>query len=228
MVPLLVELPLVVTAAAVLTWSLVLRARRLRSAAEDDRPSIETTWPADSVVAVWLVGALAVGPLFAGSGRPDAPPVPQAGRGRHRDSPVDAGPEWPGPTPVTTTTLDGAAVESGTRSLLEDTVRWAGPLDDLSSPTPASAEPPPVVLTEQRCDAGRRWSGSLVLPTVRPQDLAPRVRSGWESAGYAAVDRAMGTDLVMPVRDDAAVERMRLGGGADGVHVSVESFCVPA
>ncbi|WP_439693116.1 hypothetical protein ACRQ4B_02420 [Curtobacterium sp. SP.BCo] len=227
-VPLLAELPLVVTAAAVLTWSLVLRARRLRSAAEDDRPSIETTWPADSVVAVWLVGALAVGPLFAGSGRPDASLVPQPDAAVTATPRSTPDPEWPGPTPVTTTTLDGAAVESGTRSLLEDTVRWAGPLDDLSSPTPASAEPPPVVLTEQRCDAGRRWSGSLVLPTVRPQDLAPRVRSGWESAGYAAVDRAMGTDLVMPVRDDAAVERMRLGGGADGVHVTVESFCVPA
>lgn len=223
-VPPVVELPVVLAAAGFLATALTVRWRRLRTAAEDDRPSITTLWPADAVVAVWLVGALAVGPLFAGSGFPEGAPVPVAEP--EPSSTWTLEPEWPGPTPAGATTLDAAGIEAGTRALLEDTVRWAGPLDDLSSPTPARAEAPPVVLTEQVCDGGgRRWTGSLVLPTVRPQDLAPRVLDGWHDAGYEPIDRAMGTDLVGPLHADAAVERMRLGGGADGVHVAVESFC---
>jgi len=225
--PLFVELPVVLAGAAFLTASLTLRWRRHRGIPEDELPSIMTTWPADAVVAVALSGALAIGPLFAGSGLPDASLLSRPGSATSSAPARTPEPEWPGPTPVTSTGLDAAAVEDGTRTLLDDTIRWAGPLDDLSSPTPARAASPPVVLTEERCDGeGRRWTGTLVLPTVRPQDLAPRVLTGWESAGYAAVDRAMGTDLVMPLRADAAVERMRLGGGPDGVHVAVESFCV--
>lgn len=226
-VPLAVEAPVVLAGAAFLTVSLALRWRRHRRIPEDELPSIVTTWPADAVVAVWLSGALAIGPLFAGSGLPDASLWPRPESATSSGPARTPGPEWPGPTPVASTSLDATAVEDGTRALLADTIRWAGPLDDLSSPTPARADAPPVVLTEERCDGdGRRWTGALVLPTVRPQDLAPRVLDGWEAAGYAAVDRAMGTGLAMPLRVDAAVERMRLGGGADGVHVTVESFCV--
>ena len=226
-VPLVVEAPVVLAGAAFLTVSLTLRWRRHRRIPEDELPSIVTTWPADAVVAVGLSAALAIGPLFAGSGLPDASLWPRPESATSPGPPRTPEPEWPGPTPVTSTSLDTTAVEDGTRTLLTDTIRWAGPLDDLSSPTPARADPPPVVLTEERCEGEkRRWTGSLVLPTVRPQDLAPRVLDGWESAGYAAVDRAMGTDLVMPLRGDVAVERMRLGGGTDGVHVTVESFCV--
>lgn len=230
-VPLLVELPVVLAAAGFLAAALTLRMRRLRTARGADGrsgtggPSGATLWPADAVVAVWLVGALAVGPLFLGSGQPDgalaAEPV-----GRPSTSPRTPDPEWPGPTPAASTSLGATAVERGTRALLADTVRWAGPLDDLAAPTPASAGPPPVVLVEQACDGdGRRWTGSLVLPTVRPQDVAARVLAGWRDADYAPIDRAMGTDVVGPVRSDAAVARMRLGGGTDGVHVDVESFC---
>lgn len=226
-VPPFVELPVVLQAAGFLTTALTMRWRRLRTVAEDDRPSITTLWPADAVAAVWLVGALAVGPLFAGSGLPDAARVPPQSESEPRPSSTwTLEPEWPGPTPAAATTLDASGIETGTRALLEDTVRWAGPLDDLASPTPAAAEAPPVVVTEQVCDGGgRRWTGSLVLPTVRPQDLAPRVLAGWHDAGYEPIDRAMGTDLVGPQHADAAVERMRLGGGTDGVHVDVESFC---
>jgi len=231
-VPLLVELPVALIGAACLTAALILRHRRHRGAADDDLPSVMTPWPADAAVAVWLTGALAVAPLFAGSGLPDWSTVPDPDAAA-TPSPVAPPqgqapePEWAGPTPVTSTRLDPGAVVTGTRAMLVDTVRWAGPLDDLSSPTPAPAAPPTVVLTEASCDGGgRRWIGSLVLPTVRPQDLAPRVQAGWDAAGYAVIDHAMGTDLVMPVRDDAAVERMLLTGRTDGVHVDVESFCV--
>ncbi|MGN8049197.1 hypothetical protein ACTJKO_05865 [Curtobacterium sp. 22159] len=227
-VPLSVEAPVVVAGAGFLATALVLRGRRARTAADDGRPSQTGTWPVDAAVSVWLVGALAVGPLFTGSGLPDGSLLEEHRvDGRSTQHPVPSPEDWPGPTPTTTTSLDAASIESGTRTMLEDTIRWAGPLDDLGSPTPARADPPAVVLVEEACEDGRgRWSGSLVLPTTRPQDLAPRVLAGWEAAGYAAVDRAMGVDLVMPVRGDAAVARMRLGGGADGVHVDVESFCV--
>lgn len=225
-VPLSVELPVAVSGVGLLTATVTIRWRRLRVLAEDDRPSITTLWPMDAVVASWLVSALAVGPLVAGTGLPDADwhPLSAARPTTPAAAPEDG--DWPGPVPETTTTLDAAAIEEGTRALLEDTVRWAGPLDDLTSPTPAPAAAPTVALVAAACaGGGRRWTGSLVLPTVRPQDLAPRVQRGWDRAGYAAVDRAMGTDIVMPLRVDAAVERMRLGGGPDGVHVSVESFC---
>lgn len=32
--------------------------------------SLGPVWPVDAIVVAWLVGALAVGPLFAGSGLP--------------------------------------------------------------------------------------------------------------------------------------------------------------
>jgi hypothetical protein len=224
-VPLPVELPVVLAAVAFLTTALLLRWRRLRVLDEADRP-IGFPWPADAVVAVWLVGALAAGPLVAGSGLPDGSLVARPDEGRPPTAPRSAEPEWPGPTPVASTSLDAAAIEAGTRALLADSIDRAGPLDDLTSPTPAPADAPPVVLVEQACDqGGRRWTGSLVLPTVRPQDLAPRVLAGWRAAGYVPIDRAMGTDVVGPVRPDAAVERMRLGGGTDGVHLDVRSFC---
>lgn len=222
-VPIAVELPVVAVGLSFLAVAVWLRERRVRRAGEV-RQQPESTWPLGAVVAIAVVGSLAVGPLLTGSGLPDGSVGPAP------DVAVTAAPttdpDWPGPVPTTTTTLDADAIEADTRSLLEDTVRWAGPLDDLSSPTPAAARPPQVELVAERCDdGGRRWTGTLVLPTVRPQDLAPRVQAGWDAAGYAAVDRAMGTDLVMPLRGDAAVERMRLGGGPDGVHVDVESFC---
>ena len=166
-VPPFVELPVVLAAAGFLTTALTMRWRRLRTVAEEDRPSITTLWPADAVAAVWLVGALAVGPLFAGSGLPDAARVPPQSESEPRPSSTwTLEPEWPGPTPAAATTLDAS-----------------------------------------------------------PQDLAPRVLAGWHDAGYEPIDRAMGTDLVGPQHADAAVERMRLGGGTDGVHVDVESFC---
>lgn len=222
-VPLPLEVPVVAVGAGFLIVALWSRRRRVGSASAAGQLP-EFLWPVDAIVAIAVVGALAVVPLSTGSGLPDG------SAGPHPDVAVTAAPstdpDWPGPVPTTTTTLDAVAIEAGTRSLLEDTIRWAGPLDDLSSPTPAVARPPQVELVAERCDdGGRRWTGSLVLPTVRPQDLAPRVQRGWDAAGYAAVDRAMGTDLVMPLREDAAVERMRLGGGLDGVHVEVESFC---
>lgn len=223
-VPLVVELPVVLAAVAFLTVALVLRVRRLRSVPEDERPSIVTLWPADAAVAVWLVGALAVGPLFAGSGLPDASRVPIPERATPA-TPRTPDPEWPGPTPASSTSLDAAGIEHGTRALLQDSVDRAGPLDDLASSTPAPAAAVPVVLTEEACAGGRRWTGSLVLPSVRPQDVAARVLAGWRGAGYAPIDRAMGTDVIGPLGPDAAVERMRLGGGSDGVHVDVESFC---
>lgn len=222
-VPLPLELPVVAVGAGFLTVALWLR--RTRATRADEAVQVpEFLWPLDAVVAIAVVGSLAVGPLLTGSGLPDGSVGPAPDVAVTTAPTTD--PDWPGPVPTTTTTLDGDAIEAGTRSLLEDTIRWAGPLDDLSSPTPAAGRPPQVELVAERCDGGgRRWTGSLVLPTVQPQDLAPRVQVGWDAAGYAAVDRAMGTDLVMPLRGDAAVERMRLGGGPDGVHVDVESFC---
>lgn len=225
-VPVVVELPVVLAGVGFLAASVLLRRRRQRASGDHERLP-ETVWPVDAVVAIGLAGVLAVGPSFSGSGLPDPSSERDPAVATDRPAPT-TDPERPGPTPATRTSLGPAAVEAGTRALLEDTVRWAGPLDDLSSPTPAAAEPPAVALVPERCDdGGRRWTGSLVLPSARPQDLAPRVLSGWKASGYAPVDRAMGTDLVMPLRADAAVERMRLGGGPDGVHVTVESFCVP-
>lgn len=224
-VPVTVELPVVAVGLSFLAVAVWLRERRVRRAGEVPQQP-ESTWPLGAVVAIALVGLLAVGPLITGSGLPDGSLGRAPETATTTEPSVTPDPDWPGPVPTTTTTLDADAIEAGTRSLLEDTIRWAGPLDDLSSPRPAAARPPQVELVAERCDdGGRRWTGSLVLPTVRPQDLAPRVQAGWDAAGYAAVDRAMGTDLVMPLRGDAAVERMRLGGGPDGVHVDVESFC---
>lgn len=224
-VPLPIELAVVTVGVGFLSGALWLR--RTRATRADEAVQVpEFLWPLDAGIAIALVGLLAVGPLLTGSGLPDGSlgRVPETAT--TTEPSVTPDPDWPGPVPTTTTTLDADAIEADTRSLLEDTIRWAGPLDDLSSPTPAAARPPQVELVAERCDdGGRRWTGSLVLPTVRPQDLAPRVQAGWDAAGYAAVDRAMGTDLVMPLRGDAAVERMRLGGGPDGVHVDVESFC---
>ncbi|MFJ4295721.1 hypothetical protein [Curtobacterium sp. NPDC089689] len=218
--------PLAVIGVALFVFALVLRLRRLGTLPEDDRPSVVSLWPADAVVGVMLTALLvgAVGSL--GGGVPDrVRTVPDAEDRPSASAKPD--PDWPGPVPTEHTTLDAAAVESGTRRALADSVRWAGPLDDLSSPTPARATAPPIALTEERCNGGVRWTGSLVLPSVAPQDVADAVQRGWERSGYAVVDRAMGTDFLMPVEDALPVHRMALGGGQDGVHVDVESFCVP-
>lgn len=187
---------------------------------------------------VWRVASAVVAVVFAvavvsgGSGGPDARLAPDVEAQPRPTSPSTPDPwdDWPaayGPHPADTTTLDAAAVQAGTRALLEDTVRWAGPLDDLTSPTPAPAPARVVELVPSACpDGGTRWTGQLLLPTVRPQDLAPRVLAGWERAGYTAADRAMGTDTRWPVGPHAAVQRMQIGGDGTGVHVIAESFCV--
>lgn len=218
-----VTLPVVGLGTALFAATLVLRWRRLGSVIEDDRRTVVSFWPADAVVAVVVTVLVVAANGALGSGLPDPRLVPD-------DRPTAVRtpePEWPGPTPAETTTLGADAVRSGTRAALEDTVRWAGPLDDLTSPTPAPASPPAVTLVEERCDGGVRWTGSLVLPSVRPQDVADRVQRGWERSGYAVVDVAMGTERIMPLRGSSPVHVMRLGGGTDGVHVAVESFCVP-
>lgn len=227
--PAALVVPFAVVGAGLLATALTLRWRRLGRLEEDDRPDVVSLWPADATVGVGLAVLLVVATVSQGSGPPDAGLLPVVADPATPTAAATPAPEWPGPVPVTSTTRSPAAIESGTRALLEDTIGWARPLDDLSSPTPAAATPPAVVLTPTTCpEGGRRWTGSLVLPSVRPQDTAPRVLRGWVRSGYAAVDRGMGTDLVMPLTDVAAVERMRLGGGLDGVHVDVESFCVPA
>ncbi|QQD76145.1 hypothetical protein I8920_15350 [Curtobacterium sp. YC1] len=68
-VPLLIELPIVVVSWACLALALVLGSRRIPGTPGADRSS-DSTWPVDAIVVAWLVGALAVGPLFAGSGLP--------------------------------------------------------------------------------------------------------------------------------------------------------------
>ncbi|KTR09709.1 hypothetical protein [Curtobacterium luteum] len=222
----LLTVPLLAVGVGLFVLALALRLRRLGLLPEDDRPSVVSLWPADAVVGVLLTALLvgAVGSL--GGGAPDrVRTVPDAED--RRDASATPDPDWPGPVPTEHTTLDATAVESGTRAALADSVRWAGPLDDLSSPTPARASAPGVSLTEERCDGGVRWTGSLVLPSVAPQDVAGAVQRGWERSGYAVVDRAMGTDFLMPMADALPVRRMSLGGGQDGVHVDVESFCVP-
>ncbi len=222
----LLTVPLLAVGVALFGLALTLRSRRLGLLPEDDRPSVVSLWPADAVTGVLLTALLVVANGSLGGGVPDrVRTVPDAEERRSTSPAPD--PDWPGPVPTGHTTLDAAAVEAGTRRALADTVRWAGPLDDLSSPTPARASAPPVSLTEERCDGGVRWTGSLVLPSVTPQDVADAVQRGWERSGYAVVDRAMGTDFLMPVEDALPVRRMALGGGQDGVHVEVESFCVP-
>lgn len=222
----LVTVPLLAVGVALFVLALALRSRRLGLLPEDDRPSVVSLWPADAVVGVLLTAMLVVAVGSLGGGVSDRlRTVPDAEDRPSASAKSDA--EWPGPVPTERTTLDATAVETGTRRALTDSVRWAGPLDDLSSPTPARASAPPVSLTEERCEGGVRWTGSLVLPSVSPQDVADAVQRGWERSGYAVVDRAMGTDFLMPVEDALPVRRMALSGGQDGVHVSVESFCVP-
>lgn len=191
-------------------------------------PDVPVARLASAIVAAMLAVAVASG----GSGGPDVTLAPDVDAQPRPTTPSTPDPwaDWPdayGPHPADTTTLDAAAVQAGTQALLEDTVRWAGPLDDLTSPTPAPAPAPVVELVPSTCpDGGTRWTGALLLPTVRPQDLAPRVLAGWERAGYTAADRAMGTDSRWPVGPDAAVQRMQIGGDGTGVHVTAESFCV--
>ncbi|MCJ1715254.1 hypothetical protein [Curtobacterium sp. VKM Ac-2922] len=196
-----------------------------------DRRGLGLDAPVLRVVSAIVGCALAVAVVSSGSGGPDLSLVPDTAPPRQTPaSTPDPWADWPaasGPHPVDTTTLDAAAVQDGTRAMLQDTVRWAGPLDDLSSPTPAAAPAPPVALRQVACPSGgSRWTGTLTLPTARPQDVATRVLRGWEHAGYTAADRAMGTDTRWPIDTDAAVQRMQIGGDRTGVQVTAESFCV--
>lgn len=68
-VPLLIELPIVVAGWFCLAVAVVLCRRRIRGAPGSDL-SLGPVWPVDAIVVAWLVGTLAVGPLFAGSGLP--------------------------------------------------------------------------------------------------------------------------------------------------------------
>ncbi|PZE72454.1 MULTISPECIES: hypothetical protein [unclassified Curtobacterium] len=68
-VPLLIELPIVVAGWVCLAVAVVLYRRRILGVPGADR-SLGPVWPVDAIVVAWLVGTLAVGPLFVGSGLP--------------------------------------------------------------------------------------------------------------------------------------------------------------